>query len=147
MRTLIARHPAVSTVEVTRPTLFAIEAPVQIEILGRDLEKLQKVGAEVAARLAGVEGLSDVRSTVRAGHPEAHVVFDRDKTLEYGLDLNQVSQLVRDQVLGNVSTRFTDGDDRIDVRVLADEKLLGSLDRVLALQVNPTAAKPSTWAA
>ncbi|MCK6448747.1 MAG: efflux RND transporter permease subunit [Planctomycetes bacterium] len=142
VRELVGADPAVRSLEVSRPTPFALEAPVQIEVLGHDLSKLQRVAADVVASLAGIEGLADVRSSVRPGHPEALVVFDRDKTLEYGLDLQQVSNLVRDQVLGNVSTRFNEGDDRIDVRVMGDEIMLGNVERVLELVVNPASATP-----
>lgn len=142
VRARIAAHPAVRTVDVSRPTPFALDAPIQVEVLGYDLEAIRRVGTEVAGVLSKVDGLTDVRSSVRAGHPEARVHFDRQKTLEYGLDLDAVSKLVRDQVLGNVSTRFNEGDDRIDVRVLGDEILLGRLDRVLDLVVNPSSTTP-----
>lgn len=142
VRTRIAAHPAVRTVDFSRPTPFALDAPIQVEVLGYDLEKIRAVGSEVVAVLNAVDGLTDVRSSVRSGHPEARVHFDRDKTLEYGLDLESVSALVRNQVLGNVSTRFNQGDDRIDVRVLGDEILLGRLDRVLDLVVNPASPTP-----
>jgi HAE1 family hydrophobic/amphiphilic exporter-1 len=92
-----------------------------------------------SAHRADLEGLTDVRSTVRPGHPEARVTFDRDKTLEYNLDLAAVSTLLRDQVLGNVGTRFVEGEERIDIRVRADEKVLASLANVLDLAINPGA--------
>jgi HAE1 family hydrophobic/amphiphilic exporter-1 len=142
VRRRIASEPAVRTVDFTRPTPFALDAPVQVEVLGYDLDKIREVGAVVVARLAKVEGLSDIRTTVHTGNPEARVHFDRDKTLQFGLDLDAASKLVRDQVLGNVSTRFTRGDDRIDVRVMGDEIVLGRLDRVLDLVLNPASSNP-----
>ncbi len=142
VRDTIASSASVRSIEITRPTPFAFEAPIQVEVLGYDLKTIQLAAARVVAKLADVEGLTDIRSTVRPGHPEALVVFDRDKTLEYGLDLQQVSNLVRDQVLGNVSTRFNQGEDRIDVRVIGDEVVLGNVDHVLDLVVNPSSAKP-----
>lgn len=143
VRERIERHAAIRTVSPpTRPTPFAIDAPVQIEVLGYDLEKLRAVADEVATRIARVEGLEDVRTSIRPGHPEARLTFDRDSMLEYGLDLAAVSELVREQVLGDVSTRFRDGEERIDVRVLGDEFVRRDLDRVMDLVVNPTAAVP-----
>jgi len=143
VRERIERHPAIRTVSPpSRPTPFAIDAPVQIEVLGYDLEAMRAVADEVAARLARVDGLEDVRTSVRPGHPEARLSFDRDAMLEYGLDLGAVSQLVREQVLGAVSTRFRDGEDRIDVRVLGDDIVRSDLERVMELVVNPTAATP-----
>ena len=142
VRGIVADDPAVRTVDVKRPTPFALDAPVQVEILGYDLASLEEVSRDVLDRLAGIPGLTDVRSSVRPGHPEARITFDRDKTLEFGLDLATVSNLVRDQVLGNVSTRFVEGDDRIDVRVMGDEVELSTLDRVLDLVVNPSSETP-----
>jgi HAE1 family hydrophobic/amphiphilic exporter-1 len=143
VRARIERHPAIRTVSPpSRPTPFALEAPVQVEVLGYDLAALRAVADEVATRMARIEGLEDVRTSVRPGHPEARLTFDRDALLEYGLDLASVSELVREQVLGDVSTRFRDGEERIDVRVLGDEFVRRDLDRVLDLVVNPTAATP-----
>ena len=142
VRALVASEPAVRSIDVRRPTPFALDAPITVEILGHDLEKLEDVAAEVFRRISSIPGIEDVRSTVRPGHPEARISFDREKTLQYGLDLDQVSRLVRDQVLGNVSTRFDEGDEKIDVRVQGDEVLLASLDQVLDLVVNPGAATP-----
>ena len=53
-----------------------------------------------------------------------------------------MSNLVRNTVLGDVSTRFNEGDERIDVRVIGDEVLLSSLQDVLDLPVNPSAENP-----
>jgi HAE1 family hydrophobic/amphiphilic exporter-1 len=142
VRRRIAEHPAVRALDVRRPTPFALEAPVQVEVLGHDLEEIALVASDVVDRLGRLPGLSDVESSIRPGHPEARVVFDRDKMLEYGLDLATVSSLVRDQVLGTVGTRYVEGDDRIDVRVLGDEIELSTLDRVLDLVVNPAAPTP-----
>jgi hydrophobic/amphiphilic exporter-1 (mainly G- bacteria), HAE1 family len=140
-REILARRPEVKAVDVSRPTPFSISAPVTVEILGHDLALIDEVGREVHAALVDMPGLADVRTTLRPGHPEVLVVFDRDKTLEYGLDLAAVSALVRDQVLGNVSTRFNEGEDRIDVRVIGDEVVLSRLDRIRDLVVNPNSEK------
>ena len=142
IRALFAEHPSVRSVDVSRPTPFALEAPIVVEVLGHDLGRLTEVGREVHARLSSMPELADVRSSVRTGYPELRVTFDRDKALQYGLDLTAVTNLVRDQVLGNVSTRFTDGEEKIDVRVRGDEFLLDDVERVLRLVVNPSAATP-----
>lgn len=140
---IVSSHPAVALAPDTRrPTPFAQEPPVQVEILGYDLASLEEVGRDVVARLSRAPEIAEVRSSVRPGHPEARVTFDRDKILEYGLDLGVVSAFVRDQVLGNVSTRFHEGDERIDVRVMGDEVVLSNLERVLDLVLNPAEADP-----
>ncbi len=139
VRELLRSSPAVQSVEIRRPTPFALEAPIEVEVRGHNLETLGRVAGEVADSLRGTPGLVDLRSSLRPGYPEVRVTFDRDKTLEYGLDLASVAKLVRDQIQGDVATRLTRGDERIDVRVAADERLLSQLDDVLNLTVNPGA--------
>jgi len=142
VRALIANHPAVEALEITRPTPFAIEDPIAVEIKGFDLAKLTALSDEVEERLRAIPGLSDVRSTLRPGYPEARISFDREKMLELGLNLGQVSNLVRDQVLGNVSTRFHEGDERIGIRVIGDEFVLDTMEALRELPVNPAADTP-----
>lgn len=142
VRELVLRAPEIEGLEFRRPTPFALAAPIAIEVLGYDLDQMAEVASDLEDKLADIPGLADLSSTVRPGFPEARVTFDREKTLEYGLDLASVSTLVRDQVLGNVSTRFQEGDERIGVRVIGDEAILDSLDAVLALPVNPSADSP-----
>ena len=142
VRAIVGDHPAVRSVEIRRPTPFALEAPIAIEVRGHDLERLGEVSEDVRERIGALDSVADLRSSLRPGFPEVRVTFDRDKTLEYGLDLASVSTLVRDQVLGNISTRFTRGDDRIDVRVIADEKILATLADVMDLVINPSSPRP-----
>lgn len=142
VRELFEAHPEVRTLDVTRPTPFALEAPVQVEVRGHDLAQMEEVAAEARRRMVAIPEISDVRSTVRVGHPEARIVFDREKSLQYGLDLAAVSRLVRGQLLGDVPTRYVQGDERIDIRVQGDELLLASLDAVRSMAVNPSAERP-----
>jgi hydrophobic/amphiphilic exporter-1 (mainly G- bacteria), HAE1 family len=140
VRAVLHAHPEVRSVDVTRPTPFALDAPVEVEVRGHDLVVLAEVAEQVRSRLNNIDGLTDVRTSVRPGHPEARVTFDRDKTLQYGLDLAQVSGLIRDQVQGTVGTRFVEGEERIDIRVKADEAVLATIADVQDLIVNPTSA-------
>ncbi|MCP3916760.1 MAG: efflux RND transporter permease subunit [bacterium] len=142
VRGIVRAHAEVDSIDIKRPTPFVLEAPIAVEISGHDLEVMGEIAAEVAERLGEIQGLSDVRTTVREGHPEARVTFDRDRTLEFGLDLAAVSDLVRDQVLGTVDTRFVEGEDRIDIRVKGDERILASIQDVYELIVNPTSDTP-----
>ncbi|MFT5477755.1 MAG: HAE1 family hydrophobic/amphiphilic exporter-1, partial [Planctomycetota bacterium] len=98
VRSMLQSHPEVRSVDVTRPTPFAIDSPLAVEVRGHDLAVLGEIADQVRERMAGIDGLTDVRTTMRPGHPEARITFDRDKTLEYGLDLGAVSDFVRDSV-------------------------------------------------
>ena len=54
---------------------------------------------------------------------------------------------IRDNVLGNVSTEFSKRDRKIDIRVRARKKDVGSIEDLEGLVVNPEGQKPIPLAA
>jgi HAE1 family hydrophobic/amphiphilic exporter-1 len=114
-----ARLAEVPNAETTllRPTYFTFKTPVAVEIYGYDLAELGQVADEVAGTLSRVDGLRDVRSSIRPGSPEVQIQFDRDKLKAAGLGLREASEALRTKILGSVATDFKDRDRQIDVLV------------------------------
>lgn len=104
-------------IEVGRPSYFNLETPVEILLFGDDLQTLRDVSLDLVQQLEGVEGLTDVRSSLEAGNPELQVIFDRDRLAALGLDMGELSDNLRSRVLGAVPTRYKLEDQQIDVRV------------------------------
>ena len=128
MRALLSLHPELTGFRFSRPTLFSIKAPLEVEARGDDLAMLREAATTIASRMRGLKNITDVRSTVTRGNPEVRLTFDRERLRRHGLDLEAIANRIRAQVQGVVSTRYSDGDQRIDVRVLA------KIDSVQALQ-------------
>lgn len=59
---------------------------------------------------------------MKTGKPEIHIIYNREKIAKYNLSILNVANLIRNKVLGDVSTRYRDNDRRIDITVLLDEK-------------------------
>ena len=134
VRRVLAGYPDVS-MKVRRQSLFSFSAPVEVDVYGYNLEDLQRTADAVAASLAGVEGLRDVRLSMVPGSPEVRVAFDRDKLNRHGLSLGQVSQLVRDKVRGSVAGRIRERERHIDIRVMNGEEQRSTLQSVRDLIV------------
>ncbi len=133
IRALLGQHPEYTGFRFSRPTLFSIKAPLEVEAKGNDLVALREAAAEIAKGMKGLATLTDVRSTVTRGNPEVRLTFDRERLRRFGLDLEAIANRIRAQVQGVVSTRFAEGERRIDVRVLAD---VDSVDKLLDMTVN-----------
>ena len=84
----------------SRPTLFSVKTPVEIEIYAYDLEAQRKAANTITARLQGIRGLSDIHTSTELGNPEIQVRFDREKLARLGLDENQISTAIRSKVRG-----------------------------------------------
>jgi len=102
-----------------RANFFSFRTPVEVEIYSDSLDELHDAANQVAAALADVPGLVDLRSSAEMGNPEVQVRFDREQLARLGLNLATVASTVRTKVQGEVATRFTEGDREIDIRVRA----------------------------
>jgi HAE1 family hydrophobic/amphiphilic exporter-1 len=113
-----------------RPSYFSLKTPVEVIIYGDDLDLLRSFSLDLAGRLASVEGLVDVRSSLEAGNPELQVVFDRERLAALGLDMGVLSETLKNRVLGVVPTRFKEQDRQIDIRIRNLEKHRQSVNDV-----------------
>jgi HAE1 family hydrophobic/amphiphilic exporter-1 len=104
-------------VKFGRPSYFSLKTPIEVIIFGEDLEDLRSYSLDLAARLADIPGLVDVRSSLEAGNPELQVVFDRERLAALGLDMGVLSETLKNRVLGVVPTRFREEDRQIDIRI------------------------------
>ena len=133
VRAICAEIPELVSFRLSRPSLFTVSAPLAVEAKGDDLDELRVSATELTEQMRAIDAITDVRSTVTRGNPEVHLTFDRERLRRFGLDIEAISNRIRAQVQGVVSTRFASGDRRIDVRVLAD---ITDLDALLDVTVN-----------
>ncbi len=128
-------------VDFARPELFALSPPLEIEIEGNNLDDIRVAGNRLAGMLRQSPHYADVKSTVEQGFPEIQVVFDQDRAAALGLTTRQIADAVVNKVKGNVATRYSFRDRKIDVLVRVQESERSSVDDIRRLIVNPTGAK------
>jgi len=128
----------------SRPALFTFKTPVEIEISGFDITKLKQASDRVKQKLALSDRFSDVKSTMELGSPEIQILFDRDKAASLGLQVNEMAEKVVSQVRGDIASRFSWRDRKIDMLVRVREQDRESIDKIKNLIVNPNSEKPVT---
>ncbi|MEZ5276586.1 MAG: efflux RND transporter permease subunit [Opitutaceae bacterium] len=126
-----------TNIEVSYPALFSFKSPIEVEIRGWDLEQLRTVSRQAEIELANVAGLVDVKSSFQRGNPELQISYKRDRLAEYGLELRQVAELVRNKVQGQVATEFRREERQIDILVRLNEKDRLGVDEIERLIINP----------
>ena len=126
----------------SRPTLFTFRTPIEIEVAGYELTHLKRVSGEIARRLEGSSRFADVKSTMEIGHPEIQIRFDRERCAALGLPVYQVADRVVANVRGEVATRYSWHDRKIDVLVRARERDRGSVDQIRRILINPESDRP-----
>jgi len=126
----------------TTPELLSFDKPLEIEIQGYDLNALRHTSDAVLERLRSSDRFADIESSVEHGHPEIQIFFDQERAAALGLTVKQVSDQVVNKLRGQVATRYSWRDRKIDVLVRVAEKERQSIDAVRQLIINPQSARP-----
>ncbi len=143
LRSELGRIPGLQY-KFNRPTLFTFDTPIEIEISGYELDALKATSQRIAMRLSEMDRFADVKSSMEAGHPELQIRFDRERASALGLAVHDVARTVVSKVRGDVATRYSWHDRKIDVLVRAQEADRESVDRIRQLIVNPQSPRPVT---
>ena len=74
--------------------------PIQIQVLGSNLENLISSNYKLQELLTQISGIKDVRSNYTEGMPEVQIAVSRDKARLYGTSVNEVSSLFTTAISG-----------------------------------------------
>jgi HAE1 family hydrophobic/amphiphilic exporter-1 len=143
MRGELSRLPGVQY-EFSRPALLSFTSPLQIEISGYDLDSLARVSDAVVQRMSASDRFSDIRTTIERGNPEIQIVFDQERAAKLGLAVRDIADRVVANVRGELATRYTWRDKKIDVLVRSVDTRESSIEEIRRLIVNPSSDRPIT---
>jgi HAE1 family hydrophobic/amphiphilic exporter-1 len=143
MRQELDRLPGVQY-QFSRPSLMSFASPLQIEISGYDLASLESVNRSIMASMAASDRFTDLKTTIEMGNPEIQIVFDQERAAALGLSVRDIADRVVANVRGELATRYTWRDKKIDVLVQSVDRHNASIEQVRKLIVNPIAARPVT---
>lgn len=146
MRETMAKYPDID-VKFSRPQLLSFSTPLEIELRGQDLPSIEKAGRALAKMLENNPHYTDVKTSVSQGFPEVQIQFDQERAAALGLTTRQIADQVVRKVRGEVATRYSFRDRKIDVLVRARENDRSSVDDIRRLIVNPQSDKPVTLSA
>jgi len=141
MRAELSRLPGVQY-EFSRPALMSFASPLQIEISGYDLEGLSRVSGMVVQEMSASERFTDIKTTVERGNPEIQIVFDQERAAKLGLAVRDIANRVVANVRGELATRYTWRDKKIDVLVRSIDTRQSSIEEIRRLIVNPASDRP-----
>jgi len=101
--------------------LSGVKAQVAIKFYGDDLSILREKAGEIGAAIEGVPGLVDLSVEQSYGQPQVQVSVDRDACARYGLNADQVLELVELAVGGEVIDTIYVGTRRFGIHLRYQE--------------------------
>ena len=133
LREFVSRMPDVEA-KFGRPELFNFATPLEIFIAGFDIDQLRRVSNQVAENLRTSDRFADVKSSLEEGYPEVRIRFDQDRSARLGLTNREVADQLVSKLRGDIASRFTREDRKIDILVRVpqiDRQSIADVEQVL----------------
>lgn len=89
-----------------------VRSQVAIKLFGDDLTALKHTGDEIARVLSSIQGASDMRVEKVSGQEYLTVKIDRAAIARYGINVEDVNDLIETAIKGRVSTEVFEGERR-----------------------------------
>lgn len=112
-----------------------IKTPVGIKVAGPDLKVIQDIGLQLERILKPVEGTASVYSERVAGGRYVNIDIDRAKASRYGMNIQDVQELISSAVGGMNVTNTIEGLERYPINVRYPQEYRDSPEQLALLPI------------
>ncbi|MGI6656308.1 MAG: efflux RND transporter permease subunit [Desulfobulbus sp.] len=99
---------------------------IVVKIRGQDMETLAGLASRAAKTISSLDRFQNVFVSMDLTKPEYQVRVDRIKAAELGVSISDVATSLRSLITGTVTTRYRDGGEYYDIRLIVPEQRLTS---------------------
>ncbi|MEO6967476.1 MAG: CusA/CzcA family heavy metal efflux RND transporter [Rhodanobacteraceae bacterium] len=119
----LQRFPGIQ-INYTQPAEDAVDeaetglkSALAVKIYGPKLQTLQQKGKQIKAIMEKVRGITEVTLVHELGQPNLAIKIDRVKIARYGLNVDDINNLIEAAVGGGVATQVVQGEKQFDLIV------------------------------
>ena len=139
-RELLAQIPGAEFRVGAASGLGGLQAPIQIRILGENVEVLRLLANQLMTQLQDISGLEDIESSLDQPQPVVGIRLDRDAASDLGIGLQQIGSALRPMLGGETVTEWTSpSGDTYDVVVRLPAEMRDDLSVLASLPIAPSA--------
>ncbi len=111
-----------------RPDVF------DIELVGPELEVLDSLSRQIVDFMRQSDGFENAVSNLKIAEREYRLEIKRSVLIRYGIEISELVAFLKQRIKGSIPTQFIDFSDKIDIRLLADDRTEIELYDLLKLQ-------------
>ena len=127
-----ATQPIQSRVE---ELISGIRATLALKLYGEDLETLDRLAGQMKTVLSKVPGVSDLASEANKGKPQLVIRVDRAAAARYGINADDVLEVVQAGIGGLPVSTVIDGTKRFDIAVKLSDEFRASPAAIAAIPI------------
>ncbi len=107
------------------------EAPVVVEVRGEELDKIEDIVLQVKEKMAGIDGLFNIQTSIEDGAPEVEIIVDRMRAGMYNIDMNTIISQLQDQLEGKTAGKLEKDGELQDITIKVPEKGLNEINNMM----------------
>ncbi|MCC6611640.1 MAG: efflux RND transporter permease subunit [Burkholderiales bacterium] len=137
MQDRIAEEIPTVVIGATQPIQMRVEelisgvrATLALKVYGPDLATLDRLAAQAKAVLEKVPGVADLSAEANKGKPQIVVRVNRDEAARYGINADEILEVVRAGIGGSAVSTLIDGVRRFDIAVRLDERYRANVEAI-----------------
>ena len=115
--------------------LSGVKAQLAIALFGEDIDQLVKSADEINRVVSSVTGAADVQVEQVTGQPQLQIKVDRNAIARYGINVEDVQELIETAVGGEEAGQVFEGIRRFDVVVRLQEPYRQNIGAISSLLV------------
>jgi len=128
----IGTIPDVASMTISRQQLGPTEKPIEIRLMGNDLDELRRAMDEIVAKLESYDNVFDIHDELSAGKRELQVSL-KPRASTLGITVSELASQLRQGLYGGEALRMQRGTDEIKVVVSygdSDRRSLGAVENL-----------------
>ena len=107
-----------------------VRATLALKLYGPDLATLDRLAGEIKPVLGGVRGVADLSLEANKGKPQLVVKVDREAAARFGINADDILEIVQAGIGGKPVTTLIDGVRRFDIQVRLDAAFRDSIQAI-----------------
>jgi cobalt-zinc-cadmium resistance protein CzcA len=115
--------------------ISGVRATLALKIYGEDLATLDKLASEMKAVLGKVRGAADLALEANKGKPQIVIKVNREEAARYGINADEILEIVQAGIGGKSVGTVIDGVKRFDIVVRLDAAFRDSLEAIANIPI------------
>ena len=132
---IAATQPIQSRVE---ELISGVRATLALKLYGPDLETLDRLTAQLQGVLSKVPGVADLSAEANKGKPQLVIKVNREAAARYGINADDILEVVKAGVGGEVVSTLIEGTKRFDIAVRLTDGFRATPTSIAAIPIRTT---------
>jgi cobalt-zinc-cadmium resistance protein CzcA len=119
----------------TAELIAGVRSDIAVKVFGDDLDTLRQVAEKISRAISKVPGAADVKVEQTAGLPQLMIETNREAIARYGINVEDVNNIVQSLIAGKPAGTVYEGEQRFDMIVRLNEASAQDMESIQRLLV------------